>query len=165
MKLLFILIFCLSFSAHADEYFYKRCKTNSLGQEECHVINAVPHMKYKRLDLKDLRVNSCYKKNTNDNKIVFFKISDIKNKTVFALAQVVTERDIRDFGNKVYIDNYPWNGDNFNDQLIEFPCSETPMLGDLTALKNECGYKVGETKRRTLYCKPRIKVNTYERKF
>lgn len=164
MKYLFLITIFMSNMALANEFFYKRCSRNSSGQEDCQVIQAVPYMKYKRLDLKDLRVGSCYKK-VKGNKIVFFKINQIKNRTIFALAQVVKVSNVRDFGNKVFVDNFPWNGDNFNDQLIDFPCSETPMLGDLEALKKECKYRVGETKRRTLYCNPRIKVRTNERKF
>ena len=164
LVILFSLLLFMPAQAQDGEIFYQRCERDTSGKLKCVPVQGIPFMKYKRTFLKDLRVGNCYRRNTR-NKVVFYKITNIKNKTIFALAQAVKQSDIKDFGNKIYVDNYPWNGENFNQRTEEFPCSETPTLGDTAFLTKQCKYKPGETRRRTLYCNPEFRVRTYERKF
>ena len=152
-------------SNNNGEIFYQRCERDSLGKLRCTTVQGIPFMRYKRVFLKDLRVGRCYRRNTQSNKIVFYKILKIKNRTIFALAQAVPQSNIKNFDDKIFLDNYPWNGQNFNQEIEEFPCSETPTLSDMTYLTKNCRYRPGETKRRTLYCEDVLRVNTYERSF
>ena len=159
--LIFFILGLFSIQGYSDEVFYQKCVKKSSGQIICEKVVEMPTMKYKKLELKDISVGGCYKKEL-DHKIVFFKVSKIKKNVIFAFSQVVRKSSVKDFNYKIYVDNYPWNGQNFNDDLEEFPCSETPSLS-IAYLKKICKYR--NQTRGTLYCEKPRKVNSYERTY
>lgn len=166
MKNIILLTFLVSvfFNFAKAEVFYQKC-TKTAGVLKCVPVAYIPHMKYKKLFLRDLKAGACYKRQTKTNKTVFFKIIKIKKQVIFALAQAVPNSNVKNFNDIIYVDNYLWEGENFNSSLEEFPCSETPTLGDNTYLTKNCNYKLGSTLTRKIYCSPIIKRNTYERQF
>lgn len=132
----------------------QKCSTNSAGQEDCSTVNIIPANTYRKLTLRDIRPGKCFKREVSD-KIIFYKVTEVRNQTIFGLSQAVRKTNLRDFGNKVHIDHFPWNGQNMNESLEIFPCAQTPTLSDLNYLIEQCNYKPGQRNRRTMWCNPR----------
>lgn len=126
------------------------CKTNNMIGEG-----------YKRLQLSDIKPNTCYKSVLQQN-IVFYRVKEVKNKTIFAFSQKVPKSNPQSLENKIYIDQFRWESHNFNETLTQYPCSETPQLQETYMVEN-CLYR--NQTRGTLYCNPPRRYNNFERKY
>lgn len=152
MKILIILSL-LSLSAQAS--YLKRCEVIN-NEEKCEIITNNDN--FKQLSLNDVKLNSCYLKHEGLKK-VFFKVTKLSGTAINAQAEVLVNEN---WDNEIIIDQFFWEGENFNYKLKEISCDLTPHLGDEPFLSKMCG--VDKFSRGVRFCKQPIIRPGFERK-
>lgn len=151
MKLLLMLIVSLPVNAS----YLKRCDVIN-NVEKCEVVTNNDN--FKQLTLNDVKLNSCYFK-TDGSKQVFFKVTKINGTAINAQAEVILNEN---WDNKIVIDQFFWEGENFNYKLKEISCEVTPHLSDEQFLLKMCG--VDKSSRGVRFCQQPIIRPGFERK-
>lgn len=153
MKILLIILSLLSLSAQAS--YIKRCEIIN-NEEKCEIITNNDN--FKQLSLNDVKLNSCYLK-AEGTKKVFFKVTKLNGSAINAQAEVIINDT---WDNKIVIDQFFWEGENFNYKLKEISCDMTPHLGNEQYLLTMCG--VDKSSRGVRFCQKPIIRPGLERK-